>query len=281
MAGNVAAIQQYGATWFVMLNNGNANGPAVSPIAIGLSDSVHSLSSALSRRGSLSAFARDLASNLHLGQLFGRQSPTLSLAHLPDPLPATAPAVLDGVFWSNSSREVVIFGGNFSFVPSGASTAFEAVAIYDPNSRTVQGLTGSQPQGTVRALLVDDNLLWIGGEFTLPGSSLNGLALYDLSKQEWVLNGVQSLQPSSSSAVVVRSISKSTAKPNTIIVAGSFAQAGSLGCQGICSFDTQANQWNALGDGIQGEVSSVVYAGVSFFYAVPFGIRLNNALELG
>ena len=270
LAGNVAAMQKYGATGLVMLKNGNANAPAISPIAIGLSDSVQSPSSSLGRRDSLSSFAQNLASNLHLRHLFGRQSPTPSLTHLPEPLPAAAPAVLDGVFWSNSSREVVIFGGNFSFVPSGASTAFEAVAIYDPSSRVVQGLTGSQPQGTVRALLVDDNLLWVGGEFTLPGSSINGLALYDLSKQEWVLNGVQSLQPSSGSAVVVRSISKSTAKPNTIIVAGSFAQAGSLRCQGICSFDTQANQWNALGNGIQGEVSSVVYAGVFFFCPAPF-----------
>jgi hypothetical protein len=261
MAGNIAGMQRYGASGLVMLKNGDANGPEVSPLAVGLSDSVQLSSSTSSRRDYLPSFAERLVSNLHLNHFFGRQSPPPSLALLPAPLPAAAPAVLDGAFWSNSSKEVVIFGGNFSFVPSGASTAFEAIAIYDPDSHVVQGLTGTQLQGVVRALLVDGNSLWVGGEFTLPGSSVNGLALYDLSKKAWDLNGLQSLQPNSGSTVVVRSISKSG---YTIVVAGSFAQAGSLRCQGICSFDTRAKQWNALGDGIQGEVASVVYAGVRF-----------------
>lgn len=272
MAGNLAALQKYGASGLVMLKNGNADGPEVSPLAIGLSDSVQSSPSSLSRRNSLPSIAENLVSTLHLSHLFGRQSPSPSLARLPAPLPATAPAILDGAFWSNSSssKEVVVFGGNFSFVPSGASAAFEAVAIYDTDSRVVQGLTGSQPQGTVRALLVDGDSLWVGGEFTLPGSSINGLALYDLSKNAWDLNGLQSLQPISGSTVVVRSISKSSSRPHTIVVAGSFAQAGSLRCQGICSFDTQAKQWNALGDGIQGEVASIVYAGVCYSFSLVF-----------
>jgi hypothetical protein len=267
MAGNVAAMQKYGASGLVMLKNGDTNGPAVSPLAIGLSDSIQPSSSSLNRR---SSFTPNMVSSL--SQLFGRQSPSPLLAQLPPPLPAAAPAVLDGAFWlnSSSSKEVVIFGGNFSFVPFGGSTPFEAIATYDPDSRVVQGLTGAQPQGTVRALLVDGNSLWVGGEFILPGSSINGLALYDLSKKEWDLNGLQSLQPSSGSTVVIRSISKSTSKPNTIIVAGSFAQAGSLRCQGICSFDTLAKQWNALGDGIQGDVASVVYAGVCFSLSAGF-----------
>jgi hypothetical protein len=90
-------------------------------------------------------------------------------------------------------------------------------------------------------------------------------------RRQWDLNGLQSLQPNSGSTVVVRSISRSPSKPNTIIVAGSFAQAGSLRCQGICSFDTQAKQWNALGDGIQGEVASVVMLG--YVVSIPTSFR--------
>lgn len=267
LAGNIAALQKYGASGLVMLKNGNANGPEISPLAVGLSDSISS-SSSLSRRDYLSSLAENLVPNLHITQLFRRQSPSSSIASLPAPISAAAPAVLAGAFWSNSSSstEVVIFGGNFSFVPSGTSSASEAIAIYNTNSGVVQGLAGAQPQGIVRALLLDGNSLWIGGEFTLPGSSINGLALYDLSKNAWDLNGLQSLQPSPGSTVVVRSISISNSKPNTIIVAGSFAQAGSLACQAICSFDTQAQQWNALGNGIQGDVTTVVYAGVSFSF---------------
>jgi hypothetical protein len=44
------------------------------------------------------------------------------------------------------------------------------------------------------------------------------------------------------------------------IVAGSFAQAGSLQCNAICLWDVVEKQWNALGSGIQGNVASVAYA---------------------
>jgi hypothetical protein len=73
------------------------------------------------------------------------------------------------------------------------------------------------------------------------------------------------LQGSSGATVVVRSITVSSSKANTIIVAGSFAQAGSLPCQAVCSLDVNSKQWNALGSGIQGEIASVAYAGVSCF----------------
>jgi hypothetical protein len=200
---------------------------------------------------------------MKFSHIFARQS-TSQQTPLSAPLPASAPAVLVGTFWTNStsSKEVVILGGNFTFTGTGSSSVSEGVAIYDPDSSTIHGLVGPQINGTVRALHVDDNSLYVGGEFTIAGASVNGLALYDLSKNEWDLNGLQSLQASSGSTVVVRSISKSTSKPTTLIVAGSFAQAGSLRCQGICSFDTSSKQWNALGNGIQGEVAHVVYAGV-------------------
>ena len=258
LAGNVVASQGYGASGLVMLKNGNSSGPAITPLSVGLDGSQVSASSNLRRRAHIPHAA--WISHLSLSSLFSRQAaqpPTLSPS-----LPTPAPAVLAGAFWSNGSNEVAILGGNFSFVAPGTSTASTAVAIYDPSSSSIQGLVGSQVNGTVRALLVDGNSLYIGGEFTLPGATANGLALYDLSKQEWDLNGLQMLQPTAGSTVVVRSITQSTFQPTTLIVAGSFSQAGSLHCSAICGFDTVTKQWNALGNGIQGEVSSVVYAGV-------------------
>ena len=264
MAGNIAALQKHGASGLVMLKNGDGDGPEVSPLSIGLSSSVSSPPSGPSRREP-SSFREVLSAHLRLSHLFGRQIPPGQLTRLPPPLPATAPAVLGGAFWVNTStqREVVIFGGNFSFFALGSTTPSEGVAIFDPDSHVVQGLAGSQIQGTVRTVYVDGNALWLGGEFTIPGTSVNGLALYDLAKRTWAFDGLQPLQPSPGSKVVVRSISKSESKPNIIVVAGSFALAGSLPCAGICSFDTQAKQWFALGNGILGEVASVVYAGVS------------------
>jgi hypothetical protein len=258
LAGNVVTSQKYGATGLVMLKNGNSSGPAISPLSVNLDASQVSISSNLRRRGYIPGAT--WISHMTLSRLFSRQ--VNQPASLPPPLPASAPAVLAGAFWSNSSNELTILGGNFSFVAPGTSTTFTAVAIYNPDSTSFQGLVGPQVNGTVRALLVDGNSLYVGGEFTIPGATVNGFALYDLSTQEWDLNGLQSLQSSSGSTVVVRSISQSTSKPTTLIVAGSFSQAGSLHCQAICSFDAVTKQWNALGSGVQGDVTSVVYAGV-------------------
>ncbi|KAF8161003.1 cortical protein marker for cell polarity-domain-containing protein [Crassisporium funariophilum] len=258
VAGNVAVSQKFGASGLVMLKNGDSNGPQISPLSIGLGDSGSSSSTALRRRTHAPRSA--WISHMKLSQFFKRQGGNAP-ALLPSSLPASAPAVLAGAFWTNSSKEVAIVGGNFSFVAPGSSTTSSAIAIYDVSTSSVQGLLGAQINGTVRALLVDGNSLYVGGEFTIPGASVNGLALYDLSKNEWDLNGLQSLQPVAGSTVVVRSISKSTSKPTTLIVAGSFAQAGSLRCQAICSFDTSTKQWNALGNGIQGEVASIRYSG--------------------
>ena len=258
LAGNVVASQKYGATGLVMLTNGDSSGPTIAPLSVDLADSQVSMPNNLRRRANMLGAA--WISHITFSRLFSRQ--TNKQASLPPPLPASAPAVLAGAFWSNSSNELTILGGNFSFVAPGTSTTSTAVAIYDPSSTSIQGLLGSQINGTVRALLVDGNLLYVGGEFTIPGATVNGLALYNLLNQEWNLNGLQSLQPIPGSTVVVRSISQSTSMPTTLVVAGSFSQAGSLQCQAICSFDTVTKQWNALGSGIKGEVASVAYAGV-------------------
>ena len=258
LAGNVVASQGYGASGLVMLKNGNSSGPVITPLSVGLDGSQVSASSNLRRRTHIPRVA--WISHLSLASLFSRQA--TQLPSLSPSLPTPAPAVLAGAFWSNGSSEVAILGGNFSFVAPGTSTPSTAVAIYNPSSSSIQGLVGSQVNGTVRALLVDGNSLYVGGEFSIPGATVNGLALYDLSKQEWDLDGLQSLQPTSGSTVVVRSISQSTFQPTTLIVAGSFSQAGSLHCAAICGFDTVTKQWNALGNGIKGEVASVVYAGV-------------------
>ncbi|KAH9485308.1 Squalestatin S1 biosynthesis cluster protein L1 [Psilocybe cubensis] len=270
IAGNVAASQKFGASGLVMLKNNGENGPSVTPLSIGLDSGVSSQSTAatkLRRRSQLQLPSSSAwISHMKFSHIFSRQSNTNQIPTLSAPLPAPGPAVLAGAFWTNktSNKELTILGGNFTFTPPGSTTFAVGVAIYDPISGSIQALSGPQINGTVRTLLVDDNSLYVGGEFTLSAGSdtaVNGLALYDLAANAWDLNGLQILQPSPGSSVVVRSISKSTSKPTTVIVAGSFSQAGSLSCQAICSFDTVTRQWNALGNGIQGQVASVSYAG--------------------
>ncbi|KAF5389471.1 hypothetical protein D9757_004296 [Collybiopsis confluens] len=260
IAGSVITSESFGATGMVMVQNSGSNIPTVSPLDVQLDGAA--AFTGISSSSPRSRISRTLwVSHVRLTHLFKRQSSN-SLAALPPSLPATAPAVLAGAFWTNgtSGDEVAIIGGNFSFTPSGSSEASN-VAVYDQNRGTVSALQGNQLNGTVRSLLVVENILYIGGQFTVSGLDVNGFAVYDLSKQEYDVSKVPALQASSGSAVVVRSISTSASKANTIIVAGTFSQAGSLTCKAICSLDTTSNQWSSLGSGINGEVSTVVYAG--------------------
>lgn len=48
---------------------------------------------------------------------------------------------------------------------------------------------------------------------------------------------------------------------NSIIVGGSYTIVGSVSCEAICAWDTQAKQWQELGAGIKGQVTAVAYAG--------------------
>jgi hypothetical protein len=263
IAGSVQSSLKFGASGLVMLTNGGSDGPTVTPLGVQLDNAVDDTSRTATKRSKIHhRRGASWFSNLNFASLFARQS--ASLPPLPPFTPVPAPAVLAGVFWTNSSssKEVAIIGGNFSF-PSSGSSESQGVAIYDQASATISPLRGSQLNGTVRALFVQNNLLFIGGEFTLEGTNVNGLAIYDLSGQQWDVSNLQPLQAASGSSVVVRSITASASTTNIVIVAGSFVKGGSLSCQSICSWDTSSNQWNTLGSGIQGEVAAVTYAGVS------------------
>lgn len=276
LAGNVQTMAEYGATGMVMLSNSGSDDPTVTPLGIQLGSSTNTSVSTSTTQKRYSHHRRSPTpwlSHMKVPALFRRQAST-SPSTLPPSPPTPAPAILAGVFWSNSSssHEVAIIGGNFSFSVS-SSAISQAVAIYDPVTSTATALAGDQIYGVVRALYVDTKAyLYVGGEFNLTGASANGFAIYDLVGQQWLTTIAQPIQAQSGSSVVVRSITTTSYKSNTIIVAGSFAQAGTVICQAICLFDTTLNQWSALGSGLQGDISSVSYAGVCpyCFFLVHF-----------
>ncbi|KAH8119371.1 cortical protein marker for cell polarity-domain-containing protein [Phellopilus nigrolimitatus] len=260
LAGNVVSSLKFGASGFVTLQNGNDDDgvPVVSTLNIQLQDNSNDSVQTTSTKRKRSATPTN--GWLSLANLFKRQSA------IPEPLPADpvapAPAVLAGAFWTNSSdtQERVILGGNFSF-PTSSSSESSGVALYDLSTGSVEALAGNPINGTVRSLLVAGSSLFIGGDFTVSGSSVVGLAIYDLNEQALDMSGLDSLQGSSGSSVIVRSLTTSSSKSNTIIVAGSFSSAGSVSCAGICQLDVTSKQWSALGSGINGEVASVAYGG--------------------
>lgn len=65
---------------------------------------------------------------------------------------------------------------------------------------------------------------------------------------------------------MVNVIAQRPGHDSQFIVAGAFANAGSLYCQSICSWDASTKQWSSLSGGLQGVVSSLDFAGVSCVY---------------
>ncbi|KAF9007961.1 cortical protein marker for cell polarity-domain-containing protein [Cyathus striatus] len=260
VAGQVTISRQFGSQGMVLLQNGKS-GPQVVPLGVELASDDASTPSNSTTRSRRHYSARSWMSHIKVSHIFKRQS-TQELTPLPSLPVSSSPTVFAGAFWTNdtSSNEVAIIGGNFSFAGVDTSTIFEAVGLYDPVSVSIQGLSGPQINGTVYTLLVDGNNLYIGGQFTIQGLNVNSFALYDLLNQRWDTDSIQPLQPSDGSTVV-RSLSTPSSRSDTIIVAGSFAQAGTLPCQSICSFDKSTRQWNSLGSGIRGQIASVDYTG--------------------
>ncbi|KAH9892848.1 cortical protein marker for cell polarity-domain-containing protein [Cubamyces lactineus] len=267
VAGSVSTSVRFGATGFVMLQNGPNGQPQVTPLGVQFDSPIVSANASTTAKARRSHHRRAGAGwipSLNVLNVFKRQAPsttTNNLSPLPSPAPAPAPAVLAGAFWTNSTslKEVVIIGGNFSYAAGRVQA--QNVAVYDDSSKTITPLRGNQPNGTVRSLLVKGDTLYVGGEFTVAGIEGSGFAVYDLANQRWESAGLPPLQGGSGESVTVRSITASPANNDDVIVAGSFAQAGSTACRAICSLDTSKSQWNALGNGIQGDVAAVVYAG--------------------
>lgn len=265
LAGNVDASRQFGASGFVLIQNGNGGIPDVSTLSVQLEDVANATSSTPSKR-KRSVHASHWLYGLGIMDLFSRQS--TSPPPLPVSPPAPAPAVLAGAFWTNSSdsQDRAILGGNFTFQTSSSSSASSGVAIYDLKDGTLTALSGNPLNGTVRALLVVGDTLYIGGDFSVSGSNVVGLAIYNLAQQTLDMTNLQPLGASSGAAVIVRSLTISAADSGKVVVAGSFATAGGSACAGICQLDTSSKQWSKLGPGILGEVASVAYGGGKFYY---------------
>ncbi|KAF5351821.1 hypothetical protein D9756_007372 [Leucocoprinus leucothites] len=263
VAGNVASFRRFGASGIAMLENGDANGPKVDLLQVALSGSQSTPNTAPSNSRRSHVVRSPWTSHMSFHHLRKRQSPAPSnTTALPSPPAMPAPFVLTGAFWTNgsSSTEITILGGNFTYT-SQDNSQVSGVLLYEPQTGSASGLSGTQVDGVVHSLLVDGDRLYVGGQFTISGTNANGLAIYNLVNKQWDLSGLQPLQASSGTSPVVRSVSKSSSQANIIIVAGTFSRAGSLQCEAVCLYDTSSNQWNVPGAGISGQVATVAYAG--------------------
>lgn len=257
VAGHVASALRYGANGFALLATGENGGfPGVTTLNTTL-DPVGSTSSSPSRRSVATAQKRSFMPSVSLKHLFKRQSSTPTQTQTQS---ANSPVVYAGAFWTNSSskQQIVILGGNFSLPAFGGASG---LAAYNVDTGVLSPLPGSTVVGVVRALLVNGDILYVGGEFSIQGSNLNGFAIYDLAGGKWANDGLQPLVISTGT-VSVKSLRLSQARSDTLVVAGSFDSAGSFPCKTICALNVNSKQWTTLGNGLGGgQVTSLVLAG--------------------
>lgn len=258
IAGHIASALRYGANGFVLLATGQNEGiPEVTTLNTTLNP-VGAPSSSPSRRSTTTAQKRSFMPSAVLKHLFKRQSSTPTQTSTES---ANSPVVYAGAFWTNSSskQQMVILGGNFSLPVFGGASG---LAAYNIETGVLSALPGSTVVGVVRALLVDGDTLYVGGEFTIQGSNLNGFAIYNLASGQWANDGLQPLV-TSTGTVSVKSLRLSQARSDALIVAGSFENAGSFPCKAVCALNVNSKQWTTLGNGLSGgEVTTIVFAGV-------------------
>ncbi|CAE6426663.1 unnamed protein product [Rhizoctonia solani] len=252
LGGTFSAIRKYGADGWAVLENG----PTVKPLGALLDHTTSTSAAPATTSAASNAQARRRwFSHMTMSDLFPRQQISNTL---PAPPSAPAPAVLAGTFYSNRSiSQLTILGGNFTFANGQAKN----LAFYDTNTSKLTGVQGAQVEGVVRALYVQGDELFVGGQLTVQGAKGSGLATYGLANGGWEDNDSEGLVAASGSAVTVRSITGRPSNTDTVIIAGSFAGAGQLTCEAVCAWSIQNKQWSQLGSGIKGDVSSVAYAG--------------------
>ncbi|GAA5891635.1 hypothetical protein JCM6882_006152 [Rhodosporidiobolus microsporus] len=304
LAGNVAAAMRNAAPGGAVIGAGKGGQPYLTSFGFGFnssssSSSSSSASSAVARvkrststtEGGPSTSAASGTPPILLSPRGGMsrvvleprapQSSSAVNLTLPSPIQAVAASsaegastggdqVLAGAFWKNGSTELMILGG--AFRTANASN----LALYDAETGSLSALPGagvgegeSAIEGAVTSLLVVDDEVWVGGNFTA-GGDRQGLVVYGL-KEEGVQGGLPGLGGYTGTNATVSAIAQRPGYDEQILVAGAFSQAGSLWCQSVCLWDTKDGQWSNLGPGLQGVVGGIDFAGSKSEYLLAAG----------
>ncbi|TVY71479.1 Polarized growth protein rax2, partial [Lachnellula suecica] len=166
--------------------------------------------------------------------------------------------VVTGFFHENGNLNITILGGHFTATGTNGSDINNLVFINSSNSDAVTGIGAAVSSGsTILALATQGDNLYAGGSLTgtVNGGQLNGLVSFNLATSS--LN----TQPPAlgGSNVAVNAISVRPGTSGDVYVGGSFTQAGSLDCPGVCVFTTSAAQWDRPGAGLGGIANAMVW----------------------
>ena len=189
---------------------------------------------------------------------FQQQSQTSSSSKRADSQQSLS-GVIAGAYYNSQGRNVTILGGSFSATATNGSTVQNLLFVTGSNNDAVTGpASGIDASSTFRALSVQGDSLFAGGDVTgeINGNKFKGLVVYDLKAASY-----RKPQPA---ALVGKNVAVNAiaTKPGStaVYVAGSFQSTSQgLQCSTVCMYDTSTNQWNPVGNNMQGTVLSLFW----------------------
>ena len=135
-------------------------------------------------------------------------------------------------------------GGSFTsaYYYYNGSVPANNIAVYNENSDEWTAL-GSGVNGTVDAILVTNGIVYVGGSFTTAGGvSVNNIAKWNGTSWSALGSGVTNPNGYSANVTALAMIG------NTLYVAGSFTNAGSVYAAGLAAWN--GTNWSGLGSGL-------------------------------
>lgn len=168
--------------------------------------------------------------------------------------------VRTGTFYKENGMNKTILAGHFAATGADNQNITNVLIIDGNDSDKVTGFNDElDANSTFATVAVMNNILYAGGVVSgqLRNDRVAGVVAYDLTKNEFTPVQPPPLQGIN---VTVNAIAPRP-KSNDIFIGGQFQSAGALSCAAVCMWNTERNQWNQAGNGIQGEVTSLTWIG--------------------
>lgn len=148
---------------------------------------------------------------------------------------SAAQGAYTGYFYDENGLNLTIVGGRFEAMASNGSRISNLAILNGTDGTTVTGLGyNASSDASVYALATQNTTLFIGGSFE------TGILFYDLALGELASEQPPALRGNGGAAHAMALQPKS----NNLYVGGTFGRAGSLGCAGLCIYDTGLRQWS-------------------------------------